>query len=135
MSDNIPSLDQIDFFSSFQFTLLLCFFYYLLWLPQSNHTLGFAATFIGSKIGHEISCFLFPKILISILILGYLRIIISKSSLINEASANALLETSYILITLFITYFTKESLNKIDDERKKQCCLQQRITRTNKTNS
>jgi hypothetical protein len=28
MSDNIPSLDQIDFFSSFQFTLLL--FYYLL---------------------------------------------------------------------------------------------------------
>jgi hypothetical protein len=33
-------------------------------------------------------------------------------------SANALLETSYILITLFITYFTKESLNKIDDERK-----------------
>jgi hypothetical protein len=29
-----------------------------------------------------------------------------------------LLETSYILITLFITYFTKESLNKIDDERK-----------------
>jgi hypothetical protein len=46
----------------------------------------------------------------------YLRIIIGKSSLINEASANALLETSY-LITLFIT-FTKESLNKIDDERK-----------------
>jgi hypothetical protein len=81
-------------------------------------TLGFAATFIGSKIGHEISRFLFPKILISILILGYLRIIIGKSSLINEASANALLETSYILITLFITYFTKESLNKIDDERK-----------------
>jgi hypothetical protein len=73
-------------------------------------TLGFAATFIGSKIGHEISRFLFPKILISILIL-YLRIIIGKSSLINEASANALLETSYILITLFITYFTKESLN------------------------
>jgi hypothetical protein len=33
-------------------------------------------------------------------------------------SANALLETSYILITLFITYFTKESLNKIDDEKK-----------------
>jgi hypothetical protein len=79
-------------------------------------TLGFAATFIGSKIGHEISCFLFPKILISILIL-YLRII-GKSSLINEASANALLETSYILITLFITYFTKESLNKIDDEKR-----------------
>jgi hypothetical protein len=61
---------------------------------------------------------LFPKILISILILGYLRIIIGKSSLINEASANALLETSYILINLIYTYFTKESLNKIDDERK-----------------
>jgi hypothetical protein len=56
-------------------------------------TLGFAATFIGSKIGHEISRFI-SKILISILILGYLRIIIGKSSLINEASANALLETS-----------------------------------------
>jgi hypothetical protein len=72
-------------------------------------TLGFAATFIGSKIGMKLAV-LFPKILISILILGYLRIIIGKSSLINEASANALLETSYILITLFITYFTKKSL-------------------------
>jgi hypothetical protein len=80
-------------------------------------TLGFAATFIGSKIGHEISCFI-SKILISILILGYLRIIISKSSLINEASANALLETSYILITLFITYFTKESLKLTMKEKK-----------------
>jgi hypothetical protein len=117
MSDNIPSLDQIDFFSSFQFTLLLCFFYICYDYRNPTH-FGFAATFIGSKIGHEISRFLFPKILISILILGYLRIIIGKSSLINEASANALLETSYILITLFITYFTKESLNKIDDERK-----------------
>jgi antibiotic biosynthesis monooxygenase (ABM) superfamily enzyme len=59
---------------------------------------------------------LFPKILISILILGYLRIIISKSSLINEVCKCII--RNYILITLFITYFTKESLNKIDDERK-----------------
>jgi hypothetical protein len=28
------------------------------------------------------------------------------------------LQTSYILIALFIIYFTKESLNKIDDKRK-----------------
>jgi hypothetical protein len=33
--------------------------------------------------------------------------------------ANALLQTSYILIALFIIYFTKESLNKIDDKEKK----------------
>jgi signal transduction histidine kinase len=118
MSDNIPSLDQIDFFSSFSIYTAFMLLLLSVMTTAIQPTLGFAATFIGSKIGHEISRFLFPKILISILILGYLRIIIGKSSLINEASANALLETSYILITLFITYFTKESLNKIDDERK-----------------
>jgi hypothetical protein len=78
--------------------------------------MGFVAIFIGSKI--PISRSLFPKIIISVLILGYLRIEVSKTSLINEASANVLLQASFILITLFI-HFTKESLNKIDDQRKK----------------
>jgi signal transduction histidine kinase len=52
------------------------------------------------------------------LLLGYLRIEIAKLDLINEATANVLLQTSYILITLFIIYITKENLNKIDDQRK-----------------
>jgi hypothetical protein len=82
--------------------------------------IGFVAIFIGSKIGHTISRSLFPKIIISVLILGYLRIEVSKTSLINEASANVLLQASFILITLFIAHFTKESLNKIDDQRKKR---------------
>jgi hypothetical protein len=60
MSDNIPSLDQIDFFSSFQFTLLLCFLLSVM-TTAIQPTLGFAATFIGSKIGHEISRFYFLK--------------------------------------------------------------------------
>jgi hypothetical protein len=81
--------------------------------------IGFVAIFIGSKIGHTISRSLFPKIIISVLILGYLRIEVSKTSLINEASANVLLQASFILITLFIAHFTKESLNKIDDQRRK----------------
>ena len=80
--------------------------------------LGFAATFTGSKIGHEISRSIFPKILISFLALGYLRTVLAKSSLMNAASANALLESLYILITLLIIYYTKENLNKIDDQRK-----------------
>jgi hypothetical protein len=69
--------------------------------------IGFVAIFIGSKIGHTISRSLFPKIIISVLILGYLRIEV-KTSLINEASANVLLQASFILITLFIAHFTKE---------------------------
>jgi hypothetical protein len=39
--------------------------------------LGFVV-FIGSKIGHTISRSLFPKIIISVLILGYLRIEVSN---------------------------------------------------------
>jgi hypothetical protein len=49
------------------------------------------------KIGHTISRSLFPKIIISVLILGYLRIEVSKTGL-NEASANVLLQASFILI-------------------------------------
>jgi signal transduction histidine kinase len=117
--DNIPSLEDLYFFSNFSiygaFLLLLL----SIMLAAVQPHLGFVAIFIGSKIGHTISRSLFPKIIISVLILGYLRIEVSKTSLINEASANVLLQASFILITLFIAHFTKESLNKIDDQRKK----------------
>jgi hypothetical protein len=69
MSDNIPSLDQIDFFSSFSIYTAFMLLLLSVMTTAIQPTLGFAATFIGSKIGHEISRFLFPKILISILIL------------------------------------------------------------------
>jgi hypothetical protein len=107
LSDNIPSLEDLYFFSNFSIYgafLLLLFHNDRAVQPH----MGFVAIFIGSKIGHTISRSLFPKIIISVLILGYLRIEVSKTSLINEASANVLLQASFILITLFIAHFTKE---------------------------
>ncbi|CAM3068370.1 sensor histidine kinase [Flavobacterium frigoris] len=118
LSDHIPSLDQLYFFSNFSIYGAFMLMLLSIMAAAVQPNLGFAATFIGSKIGHEISRSLFPKILFSVLIVGYLKILIARSALINEASANALLQTSYILIALFIIYFTKESLNKIDDKRK-----------------
>lgn len=117
LTDNIPSLEELYFFKNFSIygSFMLMLLSIAIAAVQPN--LGFMATFIGSKIGHQISRSLFPKILISMLILGYLRIEISKTTLITEASANVLLQASYILITFFIIYFTKENLNKIDDQR------------------
>jgi hypothetical protein len=37
---------------------------------------------------------------------------------VRHSFCKCIIRNFYILITLFITYFTKESLNKIDDERK-----------------
>jgi signal transduction histidine kinase len=117
--DNVPGLENLYFFSNFSIYSAFLILLLSIMIAAVQPHLGFIAIFVGSKIGHTVSRSLFPKIVISILILGYLRIIIGQSGLINEAAANALLETSYILITLFIIYFTKESLNKIDDQRKK----------------
>jgi hypothetical protein len=49
MSDNIPSLDQIDFYF---FSIYTAFMLLLLSVMTTaiQPTLGFAATFIGSKI-------------------------------------------------------------------------------------
>jgi signal transduction histidine kinase len=118
LSDNIPSLEDLYFFSNFSIydAFILALLSIMIAAVQPN--LGFVAIFIGSKIGHKISRSFFPIILISVVALGYLRIEISKTDQINEASANVLLQASYILITLFIAYFNKESLNKIDDQRK-----------------
>jgi signal transduction histidine kinase len=118
LSDNIPSLEDLYFFSNFSIYdgFILALLSIMIAAVQPH--LGFVAIFIGSKIGHKISRSLFPVILFSVLALGYFRIEISKTDEINEASANVLLQASFILITLFIAYFTKESLNKIDDERK-----------------
>jgi hypothetical protein len=85
---------------------------------SSTH-IGFVAIFIGSKIGHTISRSLFPKIIIYRYNFRLFKNRVSKTSLINEASANVLLQF-FILITLFIAHFTKESLNKIDDQEKKR---------------
>jgi hypothetical protein len=117
LSDNIPSLEDLYFFSNFSiygaFLLLLL----SIMIAAVQPHIGFVAIFIGSKIGHTISRSLFPKIIISVLILGYLRIEVSKTSLINEASANVLLQASFILITFI--YILLKSLNKIDDQKKK----------------
>lgn len=118
LADNIPSLEEIYFFSNFSIYDAFMLMVLSIMIAAVQPQIGFVATFIGSKIGHEISRSLFPKIVISVLFLGYLRIEIAKIDLVNEASANVLLETSYILITLFIVYYTKENLNKIDDQRK-----------------
>lgn len=116
--DNVPSLDQLYFFNNFSIYDSFILMLLSIMIATVQPHLGFATTFIGTKIGHEISRSLFPKILISVLFLGYLRIEIARIGLINEASANVLLQTSFVLITLFIIYLTKENLNKIDDQRK-----------------
>lgn len=118
LSDDLPSLDQLYFFRNFSIYGAFVIMLLSIMICGVQPRLGFAATFTGSKIGHEISRSIFPKILISFLALGYLRTVLAKSSLMNAASANALLESSYILITLLIIYYTKENLNKIDDQRK-----------------
>lgn len=130
LADNLPSLEQIYFFSNFSIygAFLLILISIMIATLQPN--LGFVTIFIGSKIGNEISRSLFPEILLSVLILGYLRIEIAKTDLLNEASANVLLQTSYILVTLLIIYVTKDSLNKIDDQRKK---AEDKVVVTNRT--
>jgi signal transduction histidine kinase len=119
LSDNIPSLEDLYFFSNFSIYGASMLLLLSIMTATVQPHLGFVTIFLGSKIGHTLSRSLFPKIIISVLILGYLRVEISKTNLINEASANVLLQASFILITLFIAHFTKENLNKIDDQRKK----------------
>lgn len=116
--DHVPSLDQLFFFRNFSIYAAFMLMLISIMAAAVQPNLGFAATFMGSKIGHKNSRFMFPKILISILLLGYLRILITKSTMLTEASANVLLQTSFILICLFIIYFTKKSLNIIDDKKK-----------------
>jgi hypothetical protein len=93
LADNIPSLEEIYFFSNFSIYDAFMLMVLSIMIAAVQPQMGFVATFIGSKIGHEISRSLFPKIVISVLFLGYLRIEIAKTDLINEASANVLLET------------------------------------------
>lgn len=120
--DHVPSLEQLFFFRNFSIYAAFMLMLVSIMAAAMQPHLGFAATFMGSKIGHKNSRSMFPKILISVLFLGYLRILIAKSTTLTEASANVLLQTSFILICLFVIYYTKKSLNIIDDQRKEAEC-------------
>jgi hypothetical protein len=98
LSDNIPSLEDLYFFSNFSiygaFLLLLS-----IMIAAVQPHMGLSP--YGSKIGHTISRSLFPKIIISVLILGYLRIEVSKTSLINRSICKCFI-TSFLHLNYLI---------------------------------
>lgn len=115
---NVPSLYKISYFSSMAIHTSLTFFIMSIGIAFVPEEKGFTELFIGDKIGNLMARKLFPRMIIAILILGFLRISLHRYKIVSEEFGIALFTTGFILIATSLILSTAKMLNKIDFKRK-----------------
>lgn len=90
---------------------------------------GITGIFTGTNIGNLLARKLFPKMVITILLLTLLELYIIRQQLISNDFGIALFGTSFIIVTLYFIASTSRHLNRIDIKRIK---AENKIIKTNK---
>ncbi len=115
---NVPVFFKLSFFASMAIHTALAFFMLSISASFIHQNIGLTGLFTGEDIGNVIARKLFPKILIAILILGFLSLIIYKKNMITVEFGIALFATSFILVALYLIWLTAHLLNNIDLKKK-----------------
>lgn len=115
----IPQIYRSSYFSVLALHAASTYFFLSIAAALINPTVGLSDLFIGNKIGNIMARSLFLWITISVLILGYIRLLTYRYSVLNDEFGIALFGISFILISLFLIRKTAMELNKIDLKRTK----------------
>lgn len=116
---NVPKFYKLSFFTSMAIHTSATLFILSLAVSLLNPKLGFTGLFTGNQIGNLMARNLFLKILVAILVLGFLLLVLTRANLVSIEFGIALFTTSFILVALFSLWSTVNLLNDIDTQRKK----------------
>ncbi len=83
-----------------------------------NARVGITGLFTGTMIGNLMARRLFLRMLIAILVIGYLRIVTHRNPFISPELAIAIHIVTYILISLLLIWLTSTQLNNIAEKRR-----------------
>lgn len=83
-----------------------------------NPNLGLTLVFTGNMMGNYLARTLFPKMLLAVLLLGYLHLLLLKHNIISQELGIVLLMISFIFISLFLILEKSALLNRLEFKMK-----------------
>ncbi len=116
---NVPTFYKLSFLTAMAVHTAVAFLVLSIGVSLLNPSFGVTALFMQKTVGSKIARRIFPRMLLAIVILGFLRIESHRFDLVDVAFGIALFATSFVVIGLFIIWDTVNALNKADYERTK----------------
>jgi len=114
---NVPVLYKLSFLSSMAVHTAIAFFFISIAATLFNPNLGLTKLFTSKTIGGIVARRVFPRLILALLILSFLRIEAHRLNFVDTEFGIALFATSFILVGLFIIWTTSISLDKTDLKR------------------
>lgn len=115
---NVPTFYKISFLTSMALHTSFAFFVLSIAASFIQQEKGLIGLFTGENSGNVMARKLFPKIIIAILILGFLSLMTHRKNMISVEFGMALSAISYILVSLYLIWSTAKLLNKIDFKKR-----------------
>ena len=115
----IPQIYRSSYFAVL--AIHAAFIYFSLSIAASliNPSMGLSGLFAGSRIGNIMAKSLFLWMMVSVLVLGYLRLLVHRNHLLNDEFGIVLYGIAFMLISLFLIQKTANELNEIDFKKTK----------------
>ncbi|WP_339810422.1 PAS domain S-box protein [uncultured Imperialibacter sp.] len=114
---NLPVNSRLSFFSSMALHTSVCFMALSFAASIRQPHLGLINFFRGDGMGSWLARRLFPQFSLLILLLGFIRILTDRYSLISVEFGILLLTVSFLLVSLSLILRVAYTLNKVDSER------------------
>jgi len=113
----VPFPVNFHFFSSVALNTAVGFLVISVIASFINYNLGITSLFTGVGIGNIIARKLFPRMILSLVILGYLSIQLERSHTITDEFGVVLSTTFFLLICLYLIWDTLTEMNRLDLKR------------------
>jgi signal transduction histidine kinase len=115
---SLSVLYKHSYFSSMAIHTAFSFLLLSIGIGMLYRNMGLMGLFLSDKLGGIMARRLFPRILLVITILGFLRIITYRDHVFTNEFGIALYTTSFLLMVSMLIFSTAKMLNKIDAKRK-----------------
>ena len=113
----IPLSGRLFFFRTMAIHTSISLLFIATGLSLVNPSRGFARLILGKNAGSRVLRQLFPFVVLSPFVLGYLLILLSERQLVNQNSALVLLAASLIILSLIYVSFVAQWLNQTDQRK------------------
>ena len=113
----VPFTSKFSFYSTMALNTASAFLLLSIMASLINYDLGFTGLFTGKKIGNIVARKLFPGMIISLIVLGYISIELQRKNYITTEFGIILSTISFLIIGLFLMKGTIKEMNRLDLER------------------
>jgi len=115
----VPYTDKFSFFSTMALNSGIAFLLLSIAASAINTNLGFTRFFTGNGIGNVMARRLFPGMVVSLVIIGYIGIELQRKNYLTDEFGVVLSTVAFLLIGLFLIQNALKEMNRLDAKRTK----------------